>query len=226
MESSGTLVTVNCLAPAGELFTPQLKTRLCSASPAPLSDWTQIDQIFKDYRIWNGKWTADTRERLKKQVETGETVVYVLDGEFSENGPDPRIVRASWVVALDVFSPDSKKHLLEFTDKDSPELKPKMEAGGYAWGISEKRPVSETVQEAALRALDEELGISHVAPERLSQSATNCIRVLYKPDERNFWVALVVQHLSIQLLPEEYRETYVEERNGRRNEFRWIDAAD
>lgn len=217
------MTLITCLDPNATALSEQLLNTIDQDLQKPLGKVDEIVKVFEDYQIPYDSWDESQRTRFEEQVQKRETTVYLLNGARQKNGgSDPRVVRFSSVVALRVLHPDGKRELFEFKpDRKTKELKIKMEAGKPVPGVSEKLLGTEDFITAAIRGVKEEL--SHtVDRNRIQKDESSTDTLLYKPDDRGFFVGLLVRKYILQLKAEDkVMERYVEEGKHSTNHFLW-----
>lgn len=176
---------------------------------------TELWEKLKSYHIPLEKWgqgEAKDFEHLQKETETGETVLTEENGE---------LIRNVTCVGVDVFYINGEERLRlieshqEFPDgriRKRPQLKS---------SLAEKMKKGEERMKAAIRALEEELGLK-ATPEEIQYIQTDeNIR------EAQSYPGLKSKHIThrykILLAANQYHpEGYVEDRPDIRSYWRWI----
>lgn len=207
---------------AATMFATALVESLEKGLTAPFQDENSIQALFTKYCIPYEKWSELEQKRFSDQVRNGETVVHVIDREWTQGGPDPRVVRYSEVVALRVFHPNGREELFEYKfDKESQEFKVKTERNEKIPGISEKRFAKERSPiDSVVRGLQEELKMD-MLPARIERDKKPNT-FLFKPDDRGFYVGLYVHNFVLQLNESDpILDSYEEKHGSINNQFRW-----
>jgi hypothetical protein len=207
---------------AASTFARDLVNSLDKGLTLPYQDENSIRDIFTKYCIPYEKWSELEKKRFSDQIRNEETVVHVIDREWTLGGPDPRVVRFSEVVALRVFHPNGKDELFEYKfDKGSQQFKVKTERDEKIPGISEKRFAKEkSPVDSAVRGLQEELKMN-ISPERIERDKKPKT-FLFKPDDRGFYVGLFVHNFVLELSESDsISDSYEEKQKDIHNQFRW-----
>ena len=159
---------------------------------------SELEPVLKRYGIPYGSWTMKTITDLAREIERKES-------EIRTNGGIVRIVRTAAII---VKRPDGRVLFEESfggMERDLP------------WSIAEKLIAGETFEDAARRALSEELGVdtatlTYEGERTVSTDSPAYPGLLLENTIRTFSCTL-----------EDVREFYEEHANNRRIVWRWYD---